>query len=515
MCGKWLKVAVLISGWFLISSPLAIMAATDEINVDLEISSTTTPPVPPPAIPGTGAPLPHPFFISQVTVLQLSFAEVTLSWQTNRPASSQIEYGRTVNYELGRRVVSENFVTHHQITISGLESNTFYHVRISAQDQIGQQAVTDDYMFLTALPPDLTPPPNVLNLHIISGDQQLILNWQNPVTEDLSGVLVVRRTDRLPLHPTDGQAIISGLMQQWTDKNLVNGQRYYYALFTFDQAQNFSSGALISGVPLKPAVSPVKPGPLPPPFFELPPVTPGERLPISVSQLVTNNNTLILEPDDNEQITIINQYPFNLVVPMTAVKKKVSQVIVTVVPGEQWWWAAPNVEQKSYLANLSLLLAPGDYQLRTLIQYQDKTQDSIITNIKIVSPGQVLDKFNNQPIDRAVVILWQYINGDWKLWNVSSGEVRNPQITKTDGNFSFMVSNGRYRLEILRAGYKPWQSEIEITDMTVNNQVWLEKESVKITPMVINIINHYWYLVLALLLLIIGLQIRQILVRRR
>lgn len=501
----------------MISLPLTVTAVTDEINVDLEVSPTTTPPTPPPPVVPPGPPLPQPFFISQVTVLQLSFTEVTLSWQTNRPAVSQIEYGRTTNYDLDRLVATQNFATNHQITISGLEPNTFYHVRISAQDQIGQQAVSNDYVFLTAAIPDLTPPPNVLNLNITSGDGQLTLFWQNPAVDDLAGAQVVRRSDRLPQNPTDGQVVASGVLEQLIDTKLINGQRYYYAVFTFDHAQNFSSGALISGVPLAPAsiLPPVKPGPPPPLIPEYPPVKPGEKLPAGVSQLVTNNNSLVLVVDDNDQITIINQYPFNLILPLAAIKKKVQRVAVTVVPSGQWFWAASNTEQKSYITNLSLLLEPGNYQLRTLIQYQDKTQDTLITNIKVVAAGQVIDKINNQPVSRAVVILWQRVGSSWKLWSVPGGGVTNPQVTGDDGNFSFMVPNGSYRLEVLRTGYKPWQVDLVVTDMVVNNQVALVKESVKITPVVINIINHFWYLVLALLILIIGLQIRQVLVRRR
>ena len=98
---------------------------------------------------------------------------------------------------------------------------------------------------------DTTPPGEVKNLKIISLDTALKLTWENPSDTDLKGILIVRREDRYPSSSTsDGIKAYSGrITTSFTDVNLVNGRRYYYRVFTYDNSFNFSNGVTISGVP--------------------------------------------------------------------------------------------------------------------------------------------------------------------------------------------------------------------------------------------------------------------------
>jgi hypothetical protein len=75
-----------------------------------------------------------------------------LAWTTNRPATGQIEYGRTPSYELGRapRTISmdaEHFVTNHNTGLQGLSPGTRYYVRATAQDKAGKRATSQPYSF--------------------------------------------------------------------------------------------------------------------------------------------------------------------------------------------------------------------------------------------------------------------------------------------------------------------------------------------------------------------------------
>lgn len=66
---------------------------------------------------------------------------------------------------------------------------------------------------------------------------------------DFAGVRVVRRTDRFPTHPADGVVVAEGIIEAVKDENLVEGQRYYYGIWSFNKNTHFSRGQFISGVP--------------------------------------------------------------------------------------------------------------------------------------------------------------------------------------------------------------------------------------------------------------------------
>jgi len=94
----------------------------------------------------------------------------------------------------------------------------------------------------SATPADNTPPPTVLNFTATVGDQQVFLNWQNPISSDLAGVKVVRSTSGPPTGPLTGTQVYVGLGTNATDNGLVNGTTCYYKAYTFDQIPNYSIG---------------------------------------------------------------------------------------------------------------------------------------------------------------------------------------------------------------------------------------------------------------------------------
>lgn len=58
-----------------------------------------------------------------------------------------------------------------------------------------------------------------------------------------------------------------------------------------------------------------------------------------------------------------------------------------------------------------------------------------------------------QGIEGAAVSLFVAQNGAWVLWNGSPYNQGNPQMTTSDGNFIFVVPNGRYYIEVTKDGY--------------------------------------------------------------
>lgn len=77
----------------------------------------------------------------------------TITWDTNESATSTVEYGTTTSYGLASS--SNTGVTSHTYTLTGLDSSTEYHFKISVWDSSGNLATSSDLTFTTTGP---TPP---------------------------------------------------------------------------------------------------------------------------------------------------------------------------------------------------------------------------------------------------------------------------------------------------------------------------------------------------------------------
>jgi hypothetical protein len=69
----------------------------------------------------------------------------------------------------------------------------------------------------------------------------VMLTWNNPHDDDYQATLIVRRTDRYPLNPIDGDVIYWYNGNYCEDKNKVNGVTYYYAAYANDTQKVFSA----------------------------------------------------------------------------------------------------------------------------------------------------------------------------------------------------------------------------------------------------------------------------------
>jgi hypothetical protein len=101
------------------------------------------PPPPPPT--DTTPPV-----IKNVSTSSETETSAVITWATNEPGSSQVEYGKTTEY--GLPATSDELTTAHSITLSGLEPNTTYHYRVKSKDKAGNEASSTDYSFATAVP---------------------------------------------------------------------------------------------------------------------------------------------------------------------------------------------------------------------------------------------------------------------------------------------------------------------------------------------------------------------------
>lgn len=93
---------------------------------------------------------PLPLSISNVQATSLGETSVRITWNTNVPADSKVDYGLTTSYEVGS-VFTSALVTDHGVTLSDLLPDTAYHYQVTSVDA-GMNAVSSgDQRFSTAI----------------------------------------------------------------------------------------------------------------------------------------------------------------------------------------------------------------------------------------------------------------------------------------------------------------------------------------------------------------------------
>jgi len=78
-------------------------------------------------------------------------AQVIVSWNTDEPASSQVEYGEGTGGSYSNRSVEDtNMVSDHAVIISELTPSKTYHLRAVSRDKENNEGTSDDYSAITA-----------------------------------------------------------------------------------------------------------------------------------------------------------------------------------------------------------------------------------------------------------------------------------------------------------------------------------------------------------------------------
>jgi len=97
--------------------------------------------------------------ISAITAGGMTQTGATITWTTDEPATSQVEYGVTDQYG-SATTPDSTMVTSHSVSLTGLTAGTTYHFRVKSADAANNEAVSADYTFDTSAPsvPDTTPP---------------------------------------------------------------------------------------------------------------------------------------------------------------------------------------------------------------------------------------------------------------------------------------------------------------------------------------------------------------------
>ena len=98
-----------------------------------------------------------------------------VTWNSDEPASSLVEYGASSAYGLNSGWNSQ-LVTAHGVTLYNLSPQTTYHYRVHSRDQAGNEGISGDGNFTTFAAPDLQVANLSVTGNLVSGGAVLI-SW--------------------------------------------------------------------------------------------------------------------------------------------------------------------------------------------------------------------------------------------------------------------------------------------------------------------------------------------------
>jgi hypothetical protein len=95
-----------------------------------------------------GLPDTTPPDITGISALNIGSNSALISWQTDEPADSRVDYGLTTSY--GSSSSDLSLRTSHSIQLSGLTPDTTYHYKVTSTDSSGNGRGSGDFSFTTA-----------------------------------------------------------------------------------------------------------------------------------------------------------------------------------------------------------------------------------------------------------------------------------------------------------------------------------------------------------------------------
>jgi chitodextrinase len=132
-----------------------------ESTFSAEVSKTIT-------TPDTVAPV-----LSSINASSVTDISAVITWGTNEPTDTQVQYGTTTAYGSSTTRVT-TLVTVHSQTLTGLLPGTLYHYRVLSRDAAGNLTTSLDNTFTTAAP--LPPPSSTSTTVRVSPSADTFLN---------------------------------------------------------------------------------------------------------------------------------------------------------------------------------------------------------------------------------------------------------------------------------------------------------------------------------------------------
>lgn len=139
-------------------------------------------------------------------------------------------------------------------------------------------------------------------------------------------------------------------------------------------------------------------------------------------------------------------------------------------------------EDGVYSAQVLSPLQKGSYEMPATIIYNDGTTEEVTVEVLVDPYGYVYAKDNEAQevrIKDTKVTLYVWENNKWQVWDASKYDQKNPQTTNQQGEYGFMVPEGKYYLEAEKEGYKTYKSDELVVEQgkPINLNIEMFRES--------------------------------------
>jgi glucose/arabinose dehydrogenase/PKD repeat protein len=125
--------------------------------------------------------------ISSRTATAITSNASTITWITDEPATSQVNYGTTTSYG-STTPLDPALVTSHSVQLSGLSANTTYNYRVRSRDAAGNERVSSNSQFKTAAVDTVPPTVQSVNRVGASPTNAASVSWTVTFSETVTGV---------------------------------------------------------------------------------------------------------------------------------------------------------------------------------------------------------------------------------------------------------------------------------------------------------------------------------------
>lgn len=136
-----------------------------------------------------------------------------------------------------------------------------------------------------------------------------------------------------------------------------------------------------------------------------------------------------------------------------------------------------------WTADVQMPTTPGDFKIRTKIDYADGSSKDLLSSVVIDPEGYVYEQLprGQLRVADAKVTLWQKSGKNWVVWPAGRYQQSNPQMTDQTGEYSFLAPAGEYYLEVTAHEYGVYKGPAFLLSETspIHETVRLEYKGTK------------------------------------
>lgn len=200
--------------------------------------------------PQTQSPTIRPVDIIKIIVTPDDGASAIVTWASDRPCSSWVDYGRDATYGSTAAGAPLGEATY-QTRLTGLEPETLYHLRVTGWDGPGGEVVGEDVVFETAHPPDQEAPDRPTGVSCSLCDGGVEVRWDANDELDLAGYNVYRVRSRVGSIDWSRAVLLNTapvLESRFVDSSVEPEAAYVYAVTAVDDSGNESVHSENAGI---------------------------------------------------------------------------------------------------------------------------------------------------------------------------------------------------------------------------------------------------------------------------